>query len=101
MMSPIEREEHVMISTNKAAPASVVALRTAGRDEAHVVSRLAELDDAPGLQGPVLMAVIDGEPVAAISLVDRRVVANPFIPTEQAVALLRLRAIHLLGKQAR
>jgi ribosomal protein L10 len=72
-------------------------LRTAQSDEAHVVRRLAALDDAPALEGPVLLAVMDGEPVAAISLVDRRVVANPFVPTGDVVELLRVRADHIHG----
>jgi hypothetical protein len=62
-----------------------------------VVRRLAELDDAPALAEPVLLAFSDGEPVAGLSLRDRRVVANPFVPTSDAVALLRLRAEHLSG----
>lgn len=77
--------------------APTVALRIAESDEAQVVRRLAALDDAPALQGPVLLAVMDGEPVAAISLLDRRVVANPFVPTGDVVELLRVRAEHIHG----
>jgi hypothetical protein len=73
----------------------IVALRQAQPDESAVVSRLAALDDAPALSGPVLLAVVDGEAVAALSLDDGRVVANPFLHTEAAVGLLRLRARHL------
>ncbi len=36
-----------------------------------------------------------GEAVAALSLTDGRVVANPFVLTANAVALLRLREQHL------
>lgn len=78
-------------------PARTVALRLAGSDEAHMVRRLAALDDAPALKGPVLLALVDGEPVAALSLVDRRVVANPFLLTRDVVDLLRLRAEHISG----
>jgi len=74
-----------------------VALRVAESDEAPVVRRLAALDDAPPLEGPVLLAVSDGEPVAAIALLDRRVVANPFVPTRDVVELLRVRAEHIHG----
>jgi hypothetical protein len=77
------------------AQKAVVALRLAGPDEAQVVHRLASLDDAPPLTGQVLLALVDGEAVAALSLSDERVVANPFLPTEAAVGLLRLRAQHL------
>jgi hypothetical protein len=77
--------------------APTVALRIAQSDEAQAVRRLAALDDARALEGPVLLAVMDGEPVAAISLLDRRVVANPFVPTGDVVELLRVRAEHIHG----
>jgi hypothetical protein len=78
-----------------------IALRIAQPDEVVVVTRLAALDDAPALQGQVLLAVADGEPIAALSLYDGRVVANPFICTADAVALLRLREQHLRGEPRR
>ncbi len=81
------------------SPAPAVALRLAGSDEAHLVRRLAALDDAPPLAGPVLLALVDGEPVAALSLLDRRVVANPFLFTRELVDLLRLRAEHISGPE--
>lgn len=78
-----------------------VGLRIADFDDAHLVARLADLDDAPALQGRVLLALIDDEAVAALSLLDGRVIANPFVATSEAVALLRLRAEHLSGRRAR
>jgi len=86
---------------DKPARTVTIALRLAADDEGRVVRRLAQLDDAPELQGPVLLALIDDEAVAAVSLRDRRVVANPFVPTQDEVALLRLQASHLLGKAKR
>ena len=77
--------------------ANTVALRMAEGDEGHIVRHLSALDDAPALEGPVLLALTDGEPVAAISLLDRRVVANPFMLTRDLVELLRLRAEHISG----
>ncbi len=82
-------------SSDSVAP--TVALRMAERDEAAMVRRLAALDDAPALEGPVLIALSDGEAVAAISMLDRRVVANPFMPTRDLVQLLRVRADHIAG----
>jgi hypothetical protein len=79
------------------AQAPTIALRLAQADEADLVRRLAALDDAPALEGQVLLALIDGEAAAALSLRDGRVVANPFVLTENAVALLRLREKHLSG----
>ncbi len=78
----------------------MVVLRPASTDEATIVSQLAQLDDAAPLAGDVLLAVVDGEAIAAIALQDRRVVANPFVRTVDAVALLRLRADHLLGSRS-
>jgi hypothetical protein len=78
------------------AHAPAVVLRLARDEETDVVSRLAALDDAPPvLDGEVLLAVVDDEAVAALSVRDGRVIANPFVRTEEAVALLRLRATHL------
>ena len=72
-----------------------VVLRLATEVDAPKVRRLAALDDAPRLGGAVLLAFVDGEPVAALALDDGRVVADPFRLTADAVALLRLRAQHL------
>lgn len=78
----------------------ILALRIARDDEAFVVRRLAALDDAPPLKGEVLLALVDGEPVAAASLGDGRVVANPFVRTADTVTLLSLRASQLGGRPA-
>ena len=78
-----------------------VELRPARAADEAVTRRLAALDDAPGLEGPVLLAVVDGDVVAALALDDNRVVANPFVPTAHAVSLLRARADHLSGVSAR
>jgi hypothetical protein len=75
-----------------------IALRLAQPDERPAVQRLAALDDAPELGGAVLLALVDGEAVAALSLGDGRAVADPFRFTEEAVGLLRLRQEHLSGE---
>jgi hypothetical protein len=74
---------------------SIIALRLARHDERALMRRLADLDDAAPLGGEVLAAFVDGEAVAALSLADGRSVANPFVPTADLLALLRLRAEHL------
>jgi hypothetical protein len=61
-------------------------------------SQLAALDDAAELEGPALVAFMECEPVAALSLTDGRVVADPFVATGEAVSLLRLRAEHLAAQ---
>jgi hypothetical protein len=79
-----------------------VELRMAGGGgDGDVVRRLAELDSACELEGPVLLALLDGEAVAGLALNDGRVVANPFVAGNEAVALLRLRAEHLSSAPVR
>lgn len=72
-----------------------VELRHARRDDADIVQRLAVLDEARPLDGRVLLATANGLTVAALSLDDGRVVADPFVATAEAAALLRLRAAQL------
>ena len=86
-------------STWRSGPA--VVLRPAGADDEAVVRQLAALDDAPALEGPVLLAVVGGQAVAAIALDDERVVADPFVPTAHAVSLLQIRARHLSSHVSR
>jgi hypothetical protein len=80
---------------------STLALRTAHADDIDLLRRLADLDSAPMLTGEILLALVDGQAVAALSLRDGRVVANPFVPTVEAVALLTLRASQLSAARAR
>jgi len=99
----LEREARRQRHQDAATDASVasVELRLARADETRVLHRLAALDDAPDLDGEALLALVDGEAIAAMSLTDRRVIANPFIRTENAVTLLRIQADHLFGRRER
>jgi len=76
-------------------------LRATDDGDQRVLRRLAALDDAPELEAPVLLASIDGDPVAAMSLRDGRVVADPFAATLEPVALLHLRARQIMPARAR
>jgi hypothetical protein len=76
-------------------------IRHARSRDADVVWRLAALDEEAALEGPVLLASLDGRPVAALSLDDGRVVADPFVATVQAVSLLRARADQLTHAKGR
>jgi hypothetical protein len=80
---------------------SGVTLRVARPEDQELIQVLAELDSAQPLVGRKLLAFVDGWPVAALSLDDGHVVATPFAPTEEAVAMLRLRARQLRGIPAR
>ena len=81
------------------AAASSYKTRMAVAEDAPNLRRLAALDSQSPLSGPVLMGEIDGVPAAAISLTSGRVVADPFRPTAELVASLRLRATALTGER--
>jgi hypothetical protein len=79
--------------SNNALPHALeVTVRRATDGDAAALVRLAALDSANVLPGPVLVAEVDGTPMAAISLADGRVVADPFERTADLVELLRVRA---------
>ena len=77
--------------------ASPLTIRPALGDDAAVLRRLAILDAGREPAGRVLVAEENGHVVAALSVDDGRVVADPFEPTAAAVALLRARAAALQG----
>jgi hypothetical protein len=81
--------------------AAVIALRLAGADESDELVELAALDSQRPLNGDALVAVVDGSLIAAISLRDGRVIADPLVPTAEAAALLRTRAAQLARKPRR
>ncbi len=78
-----------------------VEIRHAGAKDADVAWRLAALDEAAPLDGPMLLASVGGRTVAALSLDDRRVVADPFEATADAVWLLRARAEQITHAKGR
>ena len=67
-----------------------LTIRPAGRGDALDVDRLAQLETRRPTPGPHLLALRDGEVVAAISLATAEVLADPFRPTADVQALLRL-----------
>ncbi len=69
-----------------------ITIRPAYADDHEALSRLAALDSAVAPAAPVLLAEVDGELRAALSLSDRSVVADPFFPTVGLVELLRTHA---------
>lgn len=72
-----------------------VTIRRARPGDGPALARLAALDAARPLAGDLLLAEVEGEPWAALSLDDGRVVSDPFRPAAAARALLVLRADHL------
>ena len=77
-----------------------VTVRFAGAADAPALARLAELDSSALPGAPLLVGERDARPVAALSLSDGALVADPFVPTADVVALLQLRA-RQLGQHGR
>jgi hypothetical protein len=69
-----------------------VTIRLARPADDRAVADLSVLDSAPRPAEPVLVAEVDGSLWAAVSLADRRAVADPFRPSGELVPLLRERA---------
>ncbi len=82
-------------------PSQAIVIRTASPADERVLARLAALDDQRRLDGPALIAEVDGAPRAALDLAAGRAVADPFHPTADLVDLLRLRAARLEAAEAR
>src|SRR5687767_556728 len=69
-----------------------IAIRRAGDRDRRALARLAALDSAHEPRGTVLLAEVDGEPWAALSLDDGHAVADPFRRSASVLDLLRTRA---------
>jgi hypothetical protein len=69
-----------------------LTLRPATHADQLALERLAALDSSRPLEGEVLLAAAGDEVQAALSLASGRVVADPFRPTADLVALLRTAA---------
>lgn len=76
---------------------NAVTIRRLGDDDAdrRALAGLAERDSGPALEGAVLVAEVEGSLLAAISLADGRVLADPFSRTAELRSLLELRAYQL------
>jgi hypothetical protein len=73
-------------------PANAFSIRLATDRDAAALRDLAELDSRDAPTGRVIVAETAGAMVAAVSLDDGRTVADPFRPTNLALAQLRMRA---------
>ncbi len=72
---------------------SEILIRCADADDGPDLVRLAELDSAASLPpAPLLVAELDGDVSAALSLRDGSAIADPFKRTAEVVELLRLHA---------
>jgi len=89
-----------LTATQTSALTPELVIRRATEQDDAALARLAALDSARPLRGEALVAFVHGEPWAAISLEDGRVVADPFRPSSTAAELVRLRAVHLRAGSA-
>ncbi len=71
---------------------SPIAIRPALPSDRRALNRLAELDSAPALLGPVLVAEVNGRIVAAHGVRSGAQIADPFVPTADLLKLLELHA---------
>jgi hypothetical protein len=78
-----------------------LTIRFADSLDCQALAALAVLDSAEPLQLPALVADVDGELQAALSLVDSAVIADPFRPTRELVELLHARAGQLARARRR
>ena len=76
--------------TNVISP--TISIRAATTGDGPALARLAALDSAPVPFGPVLLAEVDGQPKAALSVTEDRVIGDPFARTVELVELLRIHA---------
>ena len=87
-MQPTQKEDHMAPLTTP-----MITIRPNYADDEMALVRLAALDSAPVVPaGPLLLAEIDGEICAALSLTDGSVIADPFHLTGDVIELLRVHA---------
>jgi hypothetical protein len=72
-------------------PTNAYVIRSAADEDEEALSRLAGLDSQPPVHRPALIGEIDGTPAAAISLIDGRVIADPFRSTAGLRQVLQMR----------
>ncbi len=85
----------------RTAPHRHLTVRVATADDTVDLARLAALECAEPLRGCVLVADIDGLSVAAISVHEGRVVADPFERTADIAEMLRLRVRQIRSRGPR
>jgi len=80
-------------SESNTVEATEIVIRLPGAEDLPRIAQVAGLDSAQVPDGPMLVAAVDGDIRAAISLADGTVIADPFHRTSELVDMLRIRAI--------
>ena len=88
--APLVRKANMPATATITAPS--VLIRAARGSDGEALERLAALDSAEVPAGSLLVAEADGRLVAAIATTTREVIADPFLPSADVVALLEIRA---------
>jgi hypothetical protein len=91
------RQRRAVPATPAVTEAAAITIRRATAADRPVLERLAALDSARVPAGDVLIGETAGEPVAAVAIADGTVVADPFRPTADLVAVVAARAAMLRG----
>ncbi len=91
-----ELRDAIALAKATAEPLAVT-IRFAGVCDIAALGELAQLDSALPLTLPALLAEVEGELRAALSLHDGQLIANPFHPTLALAELLRTRARQIGG----
>lgn len=81
-------------------PAAPLVIRIADPADVPALHTLAALDSVLPFTGAALIAELDEQMVAAVSLANGREVADPFVPTSEILELLRMRAKQLKPRLA-
>src|SRR4051812_47018174 len=72
-----------------------VTIRWALPSDLQALERVAALDSTKLPAGPLLVAAVEGQIWAAMSVLDEVSIADPFVPSGDLVGLLRTRASQL------
>jgi hypothetical protein len=72
-------------------PANVYVIREATNADEDALRRLAELDNQEPLSGRIMIGEIEGEPAAAASMADGRIVSDPSRATHFLLPLIGMR----------
>lgn len=94
------RHTHPTDPHRRSPSMSSTVLRRPALHEAATVRQIALLDSTRPLQGEVMVAEVEGRIVAAVSLTDGRVVADPFVPSGPAAGMLRDHVDRLRGAES-
>lgn len=90
-----------MLESPPASAIAAITIRRLDASDQPELERLAELETRAVPRGPLLGAEVEGHLLAAISLADGELIADPFSRTAELRALLELRAAQLRGRERR